>query len=139
MKFLLLAATILASADHVIPAEVVEVYDGDTIKVRVEIWPKHFWEGSVRVRNIDTPELGWRAECPQEAALAYEAKALVVQNIGETILIVNPKLGKYAGRVVADVMLLEGFLLSDMLIGAGLAREYHGGRRQGWCEGEPVK
>jgi endonuclease YncB( thermonuclease family) len=112
---------------------VVSVYDGDTINVRAEIWPDIFWEGAIRLNNIDTPEIGWRAECPQEAALAYEAKALMEEYARGQVLIVNPKLGKFAGRVIADIMTLEGIFLDDMLIGAGLAREYHGGRREGWC------
>jgi endonuclease YncB( thermonuclease family) len=136
MKALLLATVLIAyvsSDDHVVPAEVVSVYDGDTINVRAEIWPDIFWEGAIRLNNIDTPEIGWRAECPQEAALAYEAKALMEEYARGQVLIVNPKLGKFAGRVIADIMTLEGIFLDDMLIGAGLAREYHGGRREGWC------
>ena len=139
MKTLLLATTLIAfaiSEDHAIPAEVISVYDGDTVKVRAEIWPQNFWEGSIRIRNIDTPEMGWRAECPQEAALAYEAKALVVEYIGERVYVLNPTLGKYAGRVVADIVTSEGIHIDYLLIGAGLAREYHGGKRLGWCEGE---
>jgi endonuclease YncB( thermonuclease family) len=136
MKALLLASVLIAyvsSDDHVVPAEVVSVYDGDTINVRAEIWPDIYWEGAIRLNNIDTPEIGWRAECPQEAALAYEAKALMEEYARGRVLIVNPKLGKFAGRVIADIMTLEGIFLDDMLIGAGLAREYHGGRREGWC------
>ena len=136
MKFLLVASTMLAlanSEDHIVPAEVISIYDGDTVNVRAEIWDNTFWEGAVRIRNIDTPELGWRAECPQEAALAFEAKALVEQYIGDRVLIVNPESGKYAGRVVADILTLEGFFIDDILIASGLAREYHGGRREGWC------
>jgi len=136
MKSLLLASVLLAyvsSDDHVVPAEVVSVYDGDTINVRAEIWPDIYWEGAIRLNNIDTPEIGWRAECPQEAALAYEAKALMEEYARGQVLIVNPKLGKFAGRVIADIMTLDGIFLDDMLVGAGLAREYHGGRREGWC------
>ena len=40
--------------------------------------------------------------------------------------IANVKHGKYAGRVVADV-LVGGERLSDMLVAEGLARPYHGG------------
>lgn len=142
MKSLLLASTLIAftvSEDHAVPATVVSVYDGDTINVRAEVWPQVFWEGAVRVRNIDTPEIGWRAGCPQEAALAYEAKALVVEYAVGDIYIINPTLGKYAGRVVADILTTDGIYIDDLLIGAGLAREYHGGKKLGWCEGEEVE
>ena len=40
--------------------------------------------------------------------------------------------GKYF-RLVAGVM-VDGRDLSDMLIGAGLARPYEGGHRRGWCD-----
>ena len=40
-----------------VPATVVSVYDGDTIKVKAEHWPGHTWTGNVRVLGVDTPEL----------------------------------------------------------------------------------
>ena len=141
MKALLLATTLMAfvSGDEsVTRAEVVDVYDGDTINVRAEIWPNIFWEGGVRIRNIDTPEIGWRARCPGEASMGYQAKALVEEYVGDEVLIINPELGKFAGRVVADVLTSEGVFIDDLLIGAGLANEYHGGKRKGWCQGEEV-
>ena len=46
----------------------------------------------------------------------------------------NVKLGKYAGRVVADVIIGDGRRLADVLIEAGLRRPYDVGARQGWCE-----
>ena len=44
------------------------------------------------------------------------------------------ELGKYAGRVVADVTLEDGRSLADILITADLARPYDGGTREGWCQ-----
>ena len=49
------------------------------------------------------------------------------------VRIANVKHGKYAGRVVADV-LVGGEKLSDMLIAEGLGRPYEGGRRESWCQ-----
>lgn len=137
MKSLLFATTLLSLINgetHIIPAEVTEVYDGDTIKVIAELWPGFEWKGSVRLRGVDTPELGHRAECPDEAARAYAAREAIVLAIGNRALIVNPEQGKYAGRVVADIFTVDGTSLSLLLIANDLAREYHGGRRQGWCE-----
>jgi endonuclease YncB( thermonuclease family) len=37
------------------------------------------------------------------------------------------------GRTLA-VVLADGRDVAEVLIGEGLAREYHGGRREGWCE-----
>ena len=48
----------------------------------------------------------------------------------------NITLGKYAGRIIADVSLADGRSLAALVIGAGLGREYDGGTRLGWCDGE---
>ncbi len=47
--------------------------------------------------------------------------------------IANVKHGKYAGRVVVDV-LVGGEKLSDMLIAEDLGRPYQVGRRENWCQ-----
>ena len=42
--------------------------------------------------------------------------------------------GKYAGRIVARTQVGGGGeTLAALLLGAGLAREYDGGKRAGWC------
>jgi len=46
----------------------------------------------------------------------------------------NIKYGKYAGRVVADVVLESGDSLSEKIISHGLGRQYSGGKRSGWCD-----
>ena len=51
----------------------------------------------------------------------------------------NIKLGKFAGRVLADVQIHTGHRrstddLAELLIEAGHARPYDGGARAGWCE-----
>ncbi len=38
--------------------------------------------------------------------------------------------------VVVVVLLPDGRSLAALLITEGLAPEYHGGRREGWCDGE---
>ena len=42
------------------------------------------------------------------------------------------KLGKYAGRVIADVITAKGNV-ATILITEGHARKYDGGKRKGWC------
>lgn len=41
--------------------------------------------------------------------------------------------GKYAGRVIANAKTDQGFDLSNRLIEQGLARPYHGDKRDSWC------
>ena len=74
-------------------------------------------ETSIRVLGVDTPEL--RGKCDSE-----RNKARVLKKV---------KPDKYAGRHDAEIWLSDGRSLGDLLIGAGLAREYHGAARSGWC------
>ena len=57
-------------------AEVVKIIDGDTLEVRVDLWPGLVTEYSVRVRGVDSPELRG-ANCPEEKIWAEQAKAQV--------------------------------------------------------------
>ena len=132
---MLTAALLLALT---VPATVNSVYDGDTIKVSAAIWPGISWTGSVRILGIDTPEL--RGKCPEEKAKAIAAREFVKRIVGDRVTLHNVKLGKFAGRVLADVELqLRDSRratddLAEILIDHGHARPYDGGARQGWCE-----
>lgn len=55
-----------------IPAEVIKIVDGDTVKVRAHIWVDQTVEISVRLRGIDAPEL-YRPKCAAEKTLARTA------------------------------------------------------------------
>ncbi len=113
-------------------ADVVSVYDGDTLTVDAHPWPQITVRTSVRVSGIDTPEI--RGKCDSEKALAREARELARESVGEHVHLRNVGLGKYAGRVIADVFTEDGRRLADVLIEAGLARPYDGSEREGWCE-----
>ena len=134
MKYLIPLALLLMAAEipGPIPAHVIRVIDGDTIEVRAAIWPHLYVETKVRVDGVDTPEL--RGKCRREKKLAQEAKAFV-QSLGKHVRLMNVRYGKYAGRVVARVLVGENDL-AEMLIARGLGRPYSGGRREGWCGAE---
>ena len=107
------------------------VYDGDTVKGRAEIWPGLSTLVSVRLAGIDTPEL--RGKCAREKAAAKRAKvALQLALSLGMVTLRNVRLGKYAGRVVATV-LVDGVNVAPEMIRQGYGRVYNGGRRQGWC------
>ena len=89
---------------------------------------------AVRVNGIDTPEI--RGLCDAETQLAKRARDFVRATVGDHVELTNITLGKYAGRVIADVLLADGRSLAEMVIEAGLGRAYDGGRREGWCDGE---
>ncbi len=114
-----------------ISARVVSVYDGDTFTVDAEPWPGVTLRTAARVNGVDTPEI--RGKCQAEKDLAIQARDFVRGKVGERVRIANVKHGKYAGRVVTDV-LVGGEKLSDMLIAEGLGRPYQGGRRENWYQ-----
>ena len=108
-------------------------YDGDTCYVTAKTLPIPLQRMSVRILGIDTPET--RGDCPEEKALALRGRefANVAFNGAETIEFLNLKWDKYGGRVLADVW-LDGVDYAALLIEAGLARPYDGGKKEGWCE-----
>jgi micrococcal nuclease len=115
-----------------IPAEVVEVIDGDTLRVRAQVWIDLELETLVRLRGIDTPEL--RGQCEAEKARARAAKeALARLAAAGPVALTQVEYEKYAGRVLADVGTAGGQDLAQAMIAAGHARAYAGGERQGWC------
>ena len=83
------------------------VYDGDTIKLINKKYQKPFQKISLRIYGVDTPELK-RYKCEVEKELAEEAK-IYVEGILENFKykIVFIKWGKYGGRVIGDIIILE--------------------------------
>ena len=113
-----------------IEATVVSVYDGDTFTADAVPWPGQTNRVSVRVNGVDTPEI--RGKCEGEKRRAVEARDFARARLKGGVRLRNVRLGKYAGRVVADVYVGPDNL-ADLLIAAGLGRPYHGGARRGWC------
>jgi micrococcal nuclease len=88
----------------------------------------------IRVENIDAPELHSRCEAELEAALAARALAQSALDGASKIKIeVGRRARDRYGRTLARVM-IDGRDLGELLIGVGLARAYHGERRQSWCD-----
>ena len=133
-----------------------QVYDGDTLKdahvkiadfnTRGEIWPGIlitddgvFSTLDLRLAGIDTPEK--RTKNQREKALAMKAQAKLVDlMMGQAnghFFVKNPKLGKYAGRVVCEVWIRnprDGSALnvSQAMLDAKMAKPYAGGKRPTW-------
>ena len=116
-----------------VTALVTNVYDGDTFTVDAEVWPDIGWSGSVRVRNVDTPEI--RGACDQERRLAIVARDYVrALLVDESVTLTEVDNDLYGGRVLAHVLLKSGDSLAELLIANGYGRPYDGGTRQGWCD-----
>lgn len=124
-------------------AEVVRVIDGDTIEVKIEVFPDLFQTIDVRERDLDTPEKRrgkFGAQCEAEVEAAIDVSKYVSELLppGSIIGVENVDYGKYAGRTVGDIKLLlengDTVDLGDHLIGLGMAVHYDGGtKKKVWC------
>lgn len=115
--------------------EILRVIDGDTIVFKAPFLPDPLKkELSIRVYGVDTPEKGFRAQCPKEDQLGKSATEFtknLVQGANKRQIILY-SWDKYGGRVLGDV-LLNGISLRQALISNGYAREYYGEAKQSWC------
>jgi endonuclease YncB( thermonuclease family) len=119
-----------------VPAQVIDVIDGDTIVVKARIWLGHDVETRIRLDGVDAPEL--KGKCESERLMAVAARALVAKLVeGGRVVLRDIQYGKYAGRVVARVETPTGTDFSRALLQAGLGRAYDGRRRASWCD-DPV-
>ena len=110
-------------------------YDGDTIRFDLPKYPPIAGDDiRVRVNGIDTPEI--KGKCEKEKYDAQQAKEMVADILkdAEPIVLRNMERGKYF-RIAADVI-VDGESLGDMLIEAGVAVRYDGGKKtHKWCGG----
>jgi len=117
-------------------AQIVRVSDGDTVVIAAPFLPAPLKpELAVRVYGVDTPEKGFRAQCPSEdqrgqAATAFTKNAVAQSQKRQVVLYGWDKFG---GRVLGD-LILNGVSLRAMLIQNGFAREYYGEAKQSWCQ-----
>jgi len=117
------------------PIEIIEVKDGDTLKVRIHQWLDTWLTTSVRVYGIDTPEKSWRGKCDEEKALGELATAFTKEWVkGQELYITNISNDKFGGRVDALVVRSNGEQLGEALIAKGLAKPYFGKKKSSWCD-----
>ena len=123
MKTLLFTALL-----HTIPFTVERIVDGDTIDGVAHIWPEIELHTLVRLRGIDTPE--------KASKIGARATALTDSLIrtAQQVWLTDPKTGKFAGRIIADVW-IDSTLLASVLIQRELAKPYDGrSKRPDWNE-----
>lgn len=109
------------------------IVDGDTLTVRIDLWPGLEAIYAVRVRGIDAPELRG-ARCPQEKLWAEEAaaQALRLYPPGITVRLEDVELDSF-GRALADVRRWRSdrwLYFADELLDRGMA--------EAWQEGWPA-
>ena len=116
---------------------IISVYDGDTFKVSLPCdYPIFCQNISVRVKNIDTPELKTKNKC--EKVAAKKAKKLTQDFLtGGNIVLRNCERDKYF-RILCEVKRQisdEETDLSLLLLKNNLTYKYFGGTKQevNWC------
>lgn len=117
------------------PAEIVRINDGDTVVISAPFLPAPLKpELAVRIFGVDTPEKGFRAQCPQENARGQAAteftKAQIAASRQRQVTLYG--WDKFGGRVLGDII-LDGRSLRQGLIANGFAREYFGEAKTSWC------
>lgn len=117
------------------PVVVRRIVDGDTFIGDVLLADGvEIMSVSVRLRNVDTPEI--HGECDAEIRHAQYAKQRLEEllPVGSTVEIVNIKNDKYAGRIDANVFDSANRDVGLVLVSEKVGREYSGGKRQSWCD-----
>lgn len=107
-------------------ATVIEWHDGDTVILAADVWPTLTETVHVRLDGLDTPELG------TPGSLEAKARDVALAPVGATLTLAarhHPE-DKY-GRILAQLTTLDGTSINGTLLTEGLAKEYHGGSKQG--------
>lgn len=131
--FLILFSSSLFASD-IYDVEVLRVVDGDTIVVNIYDIPEVFGKSiSVRLGRIDTPEI--RGKCLGEKQKAQEAKERLQEmiNAAQNINLLGSTRDKYF-RLLVTTVEADGVDVAAVLLDEGLARNYEGGRKKGWCD-----
>lgn len=117
-----------------VEAQLIEVVDGDTIRVRAKIWLDQSISILVRLKGIDAPEL-YRPKCKAEKQQAEQARRYLASLVADQPLqLTSIQGGKYFGRVLAKVQIKQAANLSRQMLKSGLVRSYRKGNRKGWCK-----
>jgi endonuclease YncB( thermonuclease family) len=135
MRNFILALIISPSIAFAWELPIVKVIDGDTISTVIKEMPPELQNYSIRVRGIDTPEKGGRAQCFNESAKSQVASIAVKRmalNV-KTMTVTNCSHDKYGGRLVCDIN-INGQDVAEKLIEHKLARPYNGGKKESWCK-----
>jgi micrococcal nuclease len=118
-------------------AEVLRVIDGDTFEARVAIWLGQEITTKIRLAGIDAPEL--RGLCDEEKRRAVESRDTLARLLeARPVWLADVRADKYGGRVVARALNATGEDIAQMMLKAGQAVAYAGGKRASVCL-RPVK
>ena len=115
---------------YVYRAEVLSVYDGDTITVMIDLGLSIRVQAKCRLLGIDTPEI--RTRNAAEKKMGYEARDRLRELVdGQWVVLHSVARPDKYGRLLVSVW-AEDVCVNDAMIQEGLARPYDGGTRQSW-------
>jgi len=102
-------------------AKVLDIYDGDTMTVEIDLGFTIKFTAKLRLLGIDTPEI--RSKDQTEKALAYEARDYLRNLLlNKEVTINTTKKGKY-GRYLATIF-YNNININDELLRLGYAKKY---------------
>lgn len=109
-------------------AKVVDAYDGDTIKVDIDLgFSMSLRSLKVRLSGIDTAEM--KSKDPDLKKKAIEARDwLRTQILGKDVYLESAGQDKY-GRWLGKIYTKEGVCCNEELVKLGLATSYDGGTK----------
>ncbi|TQV77732.1 thermonuclease family protein [Denitrobaculum tricleocarpae] len=128
---LLLSATPSLSNGLSVPADVIAIYESDTVLVDAYPWPGMTLRVVVRLASLDVPRTP--GQCQAESKRAAAARRFTERRIGSLISLNGVRDGDDAGSVRANISTQEGMDLAQLLIQSNFARPHDGGESKGWC------
>jgi endonuclease YncB( thermonuclease family) len=119
--------------DKIVDARLVEVYDGDTVKVVVMLGKEPFLI-SVRIKGIDAPEIKKsKGKLFEEHLAALKVKQYVEEMLrGPIIKVRFLKWDKFGGRIIGDVFTNDNQNVADILLEEGWVKPYNGEAKKEW-------
>ena len=112
---------------------VLDVIDGDTVRVAIEAMPPPLHIDTVRILGVDTPET-WKPKCEAELLAGEQATQFTRDAIesARRVTFKNIKARDYYHRILAELW-VDGQNLATLLIDAGLGVKYRLKKRDPWC------
>lgn len=114
-------------------AKVLDVYDGDTMTVNIDLGFDISIKKKVRLLGLDAPEI--KTKDKSEKKLAIEIRDFLREMLlGKEVVVITEKPDKY-GRSLC-VMKHGGTIVNQLLIELNYARPYYGEKRKAWFRGD---
>jgi endonuclease YncB( thermonuclease family) len=125
--------------NELIDARIVDIYDGDTVKVIVLFGEVPFFI-SLRILGVDAPEIRKaKDKLPEESVAGIKVrehvKSLFPTNIAKVTF---RDWDKYGGRILGDIYTPDGISIAEHLIAEGWVRRYNGEKKKEWTLQELV-